>query len=117
MAISPSWSNDHNLGLHDALIHLMARLAAFIFTDRERKISNSQEQMPPPPVPQSTNPPIQPTHSASTTPTSTWSQSSPHSSHTDPQLQLPRLNLPSPRRLGNYARMIRKLETRIERYS
>jgi hypothetical protein len=71
------------LGLSDALLHLMGRLAAFISTDRERK--QNQEDMRPPSTraPHSSH---QSPPSNSSTPTSTWSRSSSHSSQTDPQL-------------------------------
>jgi hypothetical protein len=64
----------------------MARLAAFISTDRERKLKKSQEQMPPPTRSSDDQSPNPTTPSASSTPQSTWSQQSSHSSHTDLQL-------------------------------
>ena len=64
----------------------MARLADFISTDRERKLHKSQEQMPAPIGSSSHQSPNPTTHSASSTPQSTWSQPTSHSSHTDPQL-------------------------------
>ena len=85
------------VGLHDALIHLMGRLAAFIFNDRKRKLGGSREP------PQMLRPQTSRTVSSGTTtnyqsPLSTistppasmdWSRSSPHSSHASPALSSP----------------------------
>lgn len=77
------------VGLHDALLHLMARLTLFISTERERKKTPAQEHMPPPPQRTHSSPVNQSPQSSSSTPTSTWSHSSSHSSRTDPQLLTP----------------------------
>lgn len=84
------------VGLHDALIHLMGRLAAFIFNDRKRKLALPREQ------PQMSHQPPSRTVSSTTThnqsPLSTmstppasidWSRSSSHSSQTSPVLSSP----------------------------
>ena len=83
------------LGLTDALINLMARLAVFIATDHERK-SRTDQKMPPPPTSSSSSsshPPTCPSpqsnpsaNSSSPDSTNQWSHSTSDSSQSDPTL-------------------------------